>query len=398
MNRRLPSSLADFVLGRPGHQRVRASQTMLSLVMFTAFAGIQHAEVMMGLIDPWQSHVLTAFNLGCSITFYLLIRSGLNLRLAVDPSLTLPQCLLGMVSVSWSYAITGQARGGVMMLLILVMFFGVFALSPRQAGGVAAFGIGLLVCVMGWRALAGSPRYDIRVELSHFLFVIVAASVMSALSVRLVKMRSRLSQQKKDLQEALERIQTLATRDALTGLFNRRAMLETLTLEAHRVQRGGGSMCLALIDLDHFKRINDTHGHAAGDRVLCRFADTAREELRATDVLSRWGGEEFMLLLPATSMPAARVGIERVRARLAATPFDDIAPGMTVTLSAGLSQCMGSADLEHAIERADQAMYMAKAEGRNRAVSLGPGTGLSGAGEPLFHVPDVRQTALNRQD
>jgi diguanylate cyclase (GGDEF)-like protein len=193
------------------------------------------------------------------------------------------------------------------------------------------------------------------------------------LSIQLGRMRRRLSRQKKELQEAVERIQTLATRDALTGLLNRRAMLEALSHEAQRAQRSGEPLCLALIDLDHFKHINDTHGHAAGDRVLCRFAEIAREELRTTDVLSRWGGEEFMLLLPATGVPAALVCIERVRTRLATTQFDDIAPGLTATFSAGFAQCRGEADLEHAIERADQAMYKAKAEGRNRTLYLGPG-------------------------
>ena len=390
MNLRPPAALVDFVLGPPGHLRVRVSQTLLSLGVFTMFAGVLHGQVKAGMIPLASANVLTAFNLSSSFIFYLLIRSGLSQRMSGDPALTLPQCLCAMVSITWSYAITGPARGAVMMIMLLVIFFSMFALSPRQARSLGAFSLGLLAAVMAWRVRTEPQVHDVRVEVVHFVYATIVIMAVSVLSIRLGRLRSRLSQQKKELQEALERIQTLATRDALTGLLNRRAMLEALNQEAQRVQRGGDPMCLALIDLDHFKRINDTHGHAAGDRVLCRFADIASEELRATDALSRWGGEEFMLLLPpATGLAAALVCIERVRNRLAATTFDDIAPGMTATFSAGFSQCMGNADLEHAIERADQAMYKAKAEGRNRSMCLDPVPAEpatpAAAAEPLGH-------------
>ncbi len=373
MNLRPSPWLVNFVLGPPGHLRVRVSQTLLSLLVFTVFAGVLHGQVRAGMIPLARANALIAFNLSSSFIFYLLIRSGLSLRMSSDPALTLPQCLFAMVSITWSYAITGPARGAVMMILLLVIFFGMFALSPRQARGLGAFSLGLLAAVMAWRVRTEPQIHDVRVEVVHFVYATVVIIAVSVLSIRLGKLRNRLSRQKKELQEAVERIQTLATRDALTGLLNRRAMLEALSHEAQRTHRSGEPLCLALIDLDHFKHINDTHGHAAGDRVLCRFAEIAREELRTTDVLSRWGGEEFMLLLPATGLPAALVCIERVRIRLAATRFDDIAAGLTATFSAGFAQCLGEADLEHAIERADQAMYRAKAEGRNRTLCLNPG-------------------------
>jgi len=391
MNLRLPSSLVDFLLGPPGHLRVRVSQTLLSLVVFTAFAGVLHGQVLAGMIPLTRACALTVFNLGGAFLFYVLIRSGLSLRMSSDPALTLPQCLFAMVAIIWSYAITGPARGAVMMILLLVIFFGMFALSPRQARSLGAFGLGLLATVMAWRVHSDPRQYDLRVEVVHLVYATIVIIAVSTLSIRLGKLRNRLSRQKKELQEALEHIQTLATRDALTGLLNRRAMLEALTNEAQRVQRGGGPMCLALIDLDHFKRINDTHGHAAGDRVLRGFAEIAREQLRSIDVLSRWGGEEFMLLLPATGLPAALICIERVRTRLAATPFDDIAPGLIATFSAGLAQCRSDADLEQAIERADQAMYQAKAEGRNRTLCQDPAASDARAGaERSTVLPCVR--------
>ena len=370
MDLRLPQLLVNLVLGPPGHQRVRVSQNLLSMSIFIMYALMQHVAVELGLMDREASNALTVFNLTGTFTFYLLIRSGLNLHCKSDPALTQYQIAYSLVAIAWAYAVTGPIRGVVIPILLLVILFGMFALTPRQAIGQGAFGLVLMGAAMAWRGTTDPVQYDPYIETFHFVSAAIVVGAVSGLSIQLGRMRRRLSRQKKELQEALERIQTLATRDELTGLLNRRAMLEALTNEAQRVQRGGGPMSLALIDLDHFKRINDTHGHAAGDRVLRGFAEIAREGLRGTDVLSRWGGEEFMLLLPATGAPAALVCIERMRIRLAATPFDDIAPGLTATFSAGFAQCLGDADLEHAIERADQAMYKAKAEGRNRTSCL----------------------------
>jgi diguanylate cyclase (GGDEF)-like protein len=215
----------------------------------------------------------------------------------------------------------------------------------------------------GWTDPAA---YDPRVEAVHFFFAVIIIVSVHVLTVRLNGLRQRLSQQKRDLQEAFERIQLLATRDELTGLLNRRAMMELLGAEARRVQRGGGPMALVLVDIDHFKAVNDTHGHSCGDKVLAGFAAQAEGALRASDVLARWGGEEFLLLMPATGVEQALVGVQRVRERLAHHAFDDVVPGLSVTFSAGLTLCLGESDLTAAIERADQALYRAKSGGRNR--------------------------------
>jgi diguanylate cyclase len=128
-------------------------------------------------------------------------------------------------------------------------------------------------------------------------------------------------------------------------------------------------MCLVVLDLDHFKRINDVHGHAAGDLVLRGFAEAARSQLRATDVLGRWGGEEFLLMLPACDIEQAQQCVTRVLNKLSSSRFE-VGEGavLAVTCSAGLTQCAGGESIVAAIERADKALYRAKAEGRNRLV------------------------------
>ena len=124
---------------------------------------------------------------------------------------------------------------------------------------------------------------------------------------------------------------------------------------------------IALIDLDHFKRINDLYGHAAGDQVLQGFAELARATLRDHDLIARFGGEEFVLLLGNTSIETLHQCVERLRQRFAETVFDALPEGVHCTFSAGLSLLQPEDDLEVCLNDADQALYLAKNSGRNRS-------------------------------
>jgi len=354
--------------GMQRQQRLRASQTLLALLVYAVFAVVQHMEVLAGMIDEAASWRLTAWNLTGGVGFYLAIRSGINLRVEADPALTVPQMLWAMVGITWSYAITGPARGGVLLIMTLVLLFGIFTLPPRRSRMLAGLAFALLAATMAWKGWTDPARYDPRVEVMHFVFAAIVLGAVAALAERLGKLRARLVAQRTELASALERIQSLATRDELTGLLNRRAAIDSLRAELRRRDRVKPMMCVALIDLDRFKRINDDHGHAAGDRVLRTFAEVAAAEVRAPDVLSRWGGEEFLLMMPATDEGEGLACLERVRRRLQQVVFDDLAPGLRVSFSAGVAACLDEDDLEPAIDRADRAMYQAKNAGRDRVV------------------------------
>jgi diguanylate cyclase (GGDEF)-like protein len=159
--------------------------------------------------------------------------------------------------------------------------------------------------------------------------------------------------------ELVAKLQRLALTDELTGLANRRAWQEHLDRELARARRHGEPLCVAIVDLDHFKRFNDTHGHQAGDQLLHELAQAWRTQLRASDTLARYGGEEFALLFPASSVEAAVTVLGRVRA---ATPLSQ-------TCSAGLAAFNDSESTEELVARADAALYEAKAQGRNRTVT-----------------------------
>ena len=193
------------------------------------------------------------------------------------------------------------------------------------------------------------------------------------MSERLAQLGERLTsmeQTAEGLREHLELQRRQALQDSLTGIANRAAWNERLALEVTRWQRYGGELQLAVMDIDHFKRINDSFGHAAGDRVLKIIAGKWQMRLRKTDFLARYGGEEFVLLLPGTGLLDARRILEELRTAIEGCPFHFKGERIQVTVSIGLTAFSGNDDAEKAFERADQALYRAKHAGRNR-VELG---------------------------
>lgn len=163
----------------------------------------------------------------------------------------------------------------------------------------------------------------------------------------------------------------LAATDSLTGSPNRRYFNETANREVERVRRFGASASVVMIDLDHFKSINDNFGHAIGDRVLCEFARACNERLRPTDVLARLGGEEFAVLLPGADAAGGMKVAELLRRTVAETTIDDGSAGINVTCSAGVAEILRSdPSIDETLRRADTALYAAKRGGRNRVMQF----------------------------
>jgi diguanylate cyclase (GGDEF)-like protein len=147
-------------------------------------------------------------------------------------------------------------------------------------------------------------------------------------------------------------------------------MLALLADAVARHACGGPGFTVALADLDHFKKVNDTFGHRVGDAALVSFAEQARTHLRSSDVVARWGGEEFLLLLPETPQGDPNTGIERLRAALPAIQVSGQVPHLRLAFSTGLTRYIDAEPVDDMIERADRALYAAKSAGRNRSVVL----------------------------
>lgn len=364
----MPSLLRGLPTNDP-RQPLRVSQTLLALGIYVVCAVGQHLEVMLGLIDERASWWLTVWNLSGGVAFFVATWAGLNVRWNASRAFALAQSTWAMTSVAWSYAITGPARGAILMLVALIMFFAMFTMKTHHTRRIALLAILMMGGVMLGKALTDPGRYDPRVEVIHFLFFVIVMVSCAMLSIRIGTLRAKLEKQGTELSAALARIQALATRDELTGLLNRRAALEVLHGQLGDRGRDRPRLTVALIDLDHFKRINDLHGHVAGDTVLRRFAEVAGAEVREGDALARWGGEEFLLMMPGATVEQGHRVLARIRDRLKAASMEDVAAGLVVTFSAGLATCDDEGGLEPAIEAADRALYAAKAAGRDRSVS-----------------------------
>ncbi|MBR9989429.1 MAG: diguanylate cyclase [Gemmatimonadetes bacterium] len=186
-----------------------------------------------------------------------------------------------------------------------------------------------------------------------------------------VRSMLRIKRLQDELEEKNKELERLSISDGLTGLFNHRHIHGLLAEEFERVARTHDCMSVAMFDLDHFKTVNDTHGHQAGDRVLVELADILRAVARDVDRIGRYGGEEFMVLLPETCIDDAAVFVERVRREVARTAFDvGRDEPLKMTLSAGVATYPHEliADVESLVRHADQALYSAKETGRNRVV------------------------------
>lgn len=168
--------------------------------------------------------------------------------------------------------------------------------------------------------------------------------------------------------EAERRLQRLATTDHLTGLMNRRSLIDALEREQARRQRRPHPLCVALIDIDHFKQLNDTHGHAVGDWALQAVAGVLRQEVREMDYVARWGGEEFLVVLPFASLNESLPVAERLRQAIQAIDHPgDLKLALSATL--GVAEVGLDEDMEHAIQRADTALYQGKHQGRDQVVA-----------------------------
>lgn len=245
--------------------------------------------------------------------------------------------------VALAYGIFSVPRKLMLWLIVaaLAAYAGVVALQYQAQSNLAL----LRLQGLHWLALA----------LSLPTFVLLMGRVQ-----RLYRILHHASRKIKNIQED-------AQRDALTGCYNRRYVLAVLEEQKQMADESGIPLCLAVLDIDHFKQINDTLGHLGGDHVLRDFGRLALQNVRSDDVFGRYGGEEFMLIFPATSLLPALNICERIRAQMEAFTWDRGLPA-GVTVSIGVTQYVLGETVMEFFARADTAMYLAKEGGRNQVV------------------------------
>lgn len=316
--------------------------------------------------------VLYAFGAGaatiCAAVFAL-YASGWNLRFR-DQSVIWPQTVAGVAVHLMVVALAPQIAFPALANLVTVFAFGLLWLSLRGAVAVwllTVVATGVVLWFAGNRAaMAASNGFE--VFLSWLSFGLVLGRCL-VLSVYASDMRRRLADSRRKLAGSLEQVQELASRDELTRSLNRRALMAALERERSRAERSGAPFSIALIDLDHFKQVNDRYGHAAGDRVLRDFAAAVHDTMRLTDVFGRYGGEEFLVIMVGTPPEQALLAAERIRAATAALDWSAVTPGRQVTLSAGVASFRKGETVVQLLNRADKALYEAKGAGRDRVMA-----------------------------
>lgn len=279
--------------------------------------------------------------------------------------------LIAHVAIQLGFVLAAPAIGYA-FLNVLFLIFGVAALrmTPRQAAiAWTLTALSVAPIFLFTRVPIGMPVATTTERLAAALCFILTIGQCAFVGLYGDSLRKKLYKRGAELGEAYKRIEELAELDELTGSFNRRCIMRLLDDEIARAGRGKAPCSIALIDLDWFKRINDAYGHPTGDEVLRTFAITVFANIRAIDKFGRYGGEEFLLVLPDTSDDRAARILDRLRAIIADLDWSAFSPGMRVTISAGIATLKMDETPDTILARADSALYAAKAGGRNRIVS-----------------------------
>jgi diguanylate cyclase (GGDEF)-like protein len=300
-----------------------------------------------------------------NIILYIIFRTGLNLKMA-DPSLTSVQMCAAILVTMYGMYFANEARGVLLLIYIIILLFGIFRLNTRSFLYVSVFTLLTYGADIALLHLYRPQGVNFHIEYLQWGVLALVLMAFSIIGGYISSLRQNLSISKSQQTKYIEIIREMAIRDELTGLYNRRHVMELLDYEKNRSSRGGGLFCLAMLDIDHFKNVNDRHGHLAGDAVLRAVATMLKNTLRNTEFCGRYGGEEFLIVLTQTDIKGALIGAERVRTNIENTVFPDLGSDFKVTVSIGLSEYQIREDVEKIIARADEALYRAKKGGRNR--------------------------------
>jgi diguanylate cyclase (GGDEF)-like protein len=351
-------------------------QFAMALALYLLWCGVAWLNVVTGqvTIEPTVALILLSGVAATNALFFGVARSQASEALA-SAVVAAAQGVLGLV---WAGLFTLFATGdshlglGMFSCAILYALFQVPQRTFLLLAGAASAGYAAITLVrhlLGWS--------DWQPEALNLVTYLGLMAWLMLFSGFLDSLRRHLQDRNIELRQHIQRVVRIAERDHLTKSYNRHAIMDSLAREKGRADRSNAPVSVCILDLDHFKTLNDEHGHLIGDRVLKQFAKRARAELRAMDgiqpvahrrSLGRFGGEEFIAILPGTTLAGAATCAERIRAAVADQPFDQL---YRVTVSVGVAEYRRGETVPEWLARADHALYDAKANGRDRVVLSG---------------------------
>ncbi len=365
----MPVNLKNLILSEDPRQALRMSRHLAALIAIMLFtiASIYFAQNnMLKVADISLLDITLVFWSGLLfITF--IIRSGINQKLP-DPSMTMIQmmwCSLYMLAIMY---MLNNWRSIALISYFAILSFGYFRLDFREFLAVTIF------CVLGYLFIiiyiyVNEPlRIHLDKELVQLFGFTMTCMVMVYTGSAVNQLRVGFRERNEQLAEALRLNTRLATTDDLTGLYTRRYLMSMLSNQKALSERKDSDFVILFADLDHFKHVNDSFGHYTGDIVLKNFADIIRTSIREIDYGSRFGGEEFVVLLVNTDIEQSKKIAERIRYGIEHFNFSDIAPGLSVTVSIGMANYKQYKSIQETLMTADNRMYKAKDQGRNKIV------------------------------
>ncbi|MGM4922997.1 GGDEF domain-containing protein [Tardiphaga sp. 804_B3_N1_9] len=287
-----------------------------------------------------------------------------------DPYLTVPLSIVSIIVQIGAIYLVPQIGFYFISIIFVVLGFAALRMSARQTGIVwstATLGLALLFLMTD--KPIGIPMATATERALALACFVSALGRCASAGLYGSSMRELLYRRSNDLAAANARIEELAQLDELTGALNRRYIMKCLNDEIAKAQRNATTCCIAIIDLDHFKKINDCFGHPVGDEVLRAFAISVFANIRTIDRFGRQGGEEFLLILPDTDIDLAIQTLDRLRGLITELNWSAIAQNLTLTISAGISAIRPNDTPEDILARADLALYRAKDTGRDRVVA-----------------------------
>jgi diguanylate cyclase (GGDEF)-like protein len=349
------------------NQRLRKRRLGMSFGSYMVTFSIVVYCWLQGMISPRVVAEFFVASLVINGVFWYLIHSGRNLTFN-DPSMTSAQMVVSLVPALWVMAFldAGQARAIFLLIAIVPMLFGILALTTRQflVVGLSFCGLYALLLLALW--LYRPDVLDAELEILQTVAFLLVMAEITVIGGFISSLRGKLRQRNRELGAAMEQIRELVNVDSLTGVYNRRRLFEVIREESSRYSRSPGSFSICLLDIDHFKLVNDTYGHQAGDAILQAVAQSVAGDLRTIDCFGRYGGEEFLMVLPQTPLEGARIKAERVLARVASLKFPKIGDDFQITVSIGVAEYHNDETTDDTLQRADKALYEAKDAGRNQ--------------------------------
>lgn len=359
------------------HWVVHLNRRIRILSFVAAFLILASHVLILGL-SPWLYPALAvSFLLWPQLAYHRARRSDHSMRTEFD-NLIIDSVIFGVWMAGLGFPLWIAVALAISTSMNLMVFRGPRGLAQAMTGllaGAIASGLGV-----GFHFLPYTHGVTTTLAIvSISLYLLLIGYISFQRNRVLHHAREQQQQAEQQLMKQIEENRLLqdqlreqATRDPLTGLYNRRYLDDSLHRELTRCLRQGEPLSLVLIDLDLFKRVNDEHGHSAGDQVINQLATTLTDLSRASDIVCRFGGEEFLVVLPGTDPEAAAARAEEYRSTFEKSPVTVEGATLAVTLSAGVASSYQEITLHDLIRQADQALYRAKDSGRNRVCSHTP--------------------------